>query len=313
MDQTNSVIILSDQLSRNILVFYNDSTDYRSCQTLSCALDIGGKLGVDYLITGQLEKSGTENIMDIQVFSMDLGLLADSIHLSVSGVIDSLVEKAQEAALELAGELAVIPDAFVSTGPETLPQRESFYSMLMGPRITTAANARGLQQPIIIHGPVPGVGLVEYLVTNGKLRSALYSSVIPGAGQLYSKKRWSALSFFTTELTVTVLSFYHHQSYKKAYEEAERFYALYEDEDLPELLPGYKEQVLEHVETLKFHNRQLRNYRDIGRALWLINIVHAYYVGPETVYSKRPPRTKVNISYNPVSLKPELNLHFSLD
>lgn len=313
MNQPQSITVLSDQLSRNVLVFYKDSTDYRSCQTLPCALDIGGKLGVDYLVTGLLESAETENSLNLRVFSMDLGLWVDSSQISVTGEIDSLIKQAELTAVELASELALKPKSFLTAGPGLLPQRESFYSMLMGPRITAAANARGLNQPIIIHGPVPGVGLVEYLITNGKLRAALYSSAIPGAGQLYSRKKWSAMSFFTTELTVSILSFYHHQSYKKAYEEAEKFFALYEDEDLPELLPGYKEQVLEHVETLKFHNRRLQNYRDIGRVIWLINIAHAYYVGPETIYSKRPPRTNVNISYNPVSNRPELNLSFSLD
>ena len=109
------------------------------------------------------------------------------------------------------------------------------------------------------------------------------------------------------------MALYHHQSYKKAYEEADKFYALYEDTDFPELAPGYKEQVLHHVETLKHHNNWLKNYRDAGRLIWLINIAHPYYVGPETIYYARPKRTDVNISYNPVTQKPALNVSFSLD
>jgi len=314
LTDSSDAAVFTKKSTNTFSVLYKDQDDdYRSCQTLKCALDIGNKLTADYLIAGTVSNFDSTVSLDMQVFSMDLGIQLDSISLSTSGGIDSLIIMATSAGKDLGKSLTARNPNPVEPVQFSLIASEMQTTMLMGPRVTAAANSRSLKRPIIIHGPVPGVGLVEYLITNGKLRAALYSSAIPGAGQLYSKKKWSALSFFTTELAVSAMALYHHQSYKKAYEEADKFYALYEDTDFPELAPGYKEQVLHHVETLKHHNNWLKNYRDAGRLIWLINIAHAYYVGPETIYSARPKRTDVNISYNPVTQKPALNVSFSLD
>ncbi len=312
-DSSDAVVISRKSTEKFSVLYIGMDKDYQSCQTLNCALDIGKRLDTDYLITGTVSNYDSTVSLAMKVFSMDLGIQIDSISVASAGGIDSLILLAKSAGEHLGKSLTARHPKPIEPLQLPLYASEMQTTMLMGPRVTAAANSRSISQPIVIHGPVPGVGLVEYLITNGKLRAALYSSAMPGAGQLYSKKKWSALSFFTTELLISGMALYHHQSYKTAFEDAERFYALYQDTDFPELAPGYKEQVLDHVNTLKHHNNWLKNYRDAGRIIWLMNIAHAYYVGPETIYSARPKRTDVNISYNPVTRKPALNVSFSLD
>ncbi|MDP6789769.1 MAG: DUF5683 domain-containing protein [Candidatus Marinimicrobia bacterium] len=312
-DSSDAVVFSRKSTGQFSVLYQTAEEDYKSCRTLSCALEIGKKLGADYLIAGTVSNFDSTVSLNMQVFSMDFGIRVDSIHIATAGGIDSLLILAKSSGKDLGKSLTKVIGKPVEPLQYPLLAPEMQTTMLMGPRVTAAANSRSLSQPIVIHGPVPGVGLVEYLITSGKLRAALYSSAIPGSGQLYSKKKWSALSFFTTELVISGMALYHHQSYKKAHEEADRFYALYENTDFPELAPGYKEQVLHHVETLKHHNNWLKNYRDAGRLIWLINIAHAYYVGPETIYSVRPKRTDVTVSYNPVTQKPALNVSITLD
>ena len=312
-DSADAVIISRKSTEKFSVLYKGSEDDYRSCQSLSCALEIGKRLDADYLIAGTVSNYDSTVSLDMKVFSMDLGIQIDSISIAATGGIDSLIVLAKSAGKNLGKSLTARYPKPIEPLQFSLMASEMQTTMLMGSRVTAAANSRSLTQPIVIHGPVPGVGLVEYLITNGKIRAALYSSAMPGAGQLYSKKKWSALSFFTSEVVVSAMALYHHQSYKTAYEDAERFYALYQDTDFPELAPGYKDQVLDHVNTLKHHNNWLKNYRDAGQLIWIINIIHAYYVGPETIYSVRPKRTDVHISYNPVTQKPALNLSFSLD
>ena len=286
LSDSSEAMVHSKKSTENFSVFYGKSEDdYQSCQSLNCALEIGNRLNVNYLISGQVTNSNSTISLDIDVFSMELRIRIDSVHISTTGGIDSLISLLESAGENIGKSLTKTLQKPPTPRHVSLLPSEMQTTMLMGPRVTTAANSRSINQPIVIHGPVPGVGLVEYLITNGKIRAALLSSAIPGVGQFYSKKKWSAFSFFTTEVVFSAMAYYHHQSFQTAQKNAEQFYALYLGAERPEDIPGYKEQVLDYVSTLKHHNNWMKNYYDAGRIIWLINIAHAYYVGPETIYS----------------------------
>ena len=66
-----------------------------------------------------------------------------------------------------------------------------------------------------------------------KVRSLMYSTVVPGAGQVYSKRAYTGLGFFGAEIIIGSLALLAHSNYQKSWGGFQETYKSYQIEDDP--------------------------------------------------------------------------------
>ena len=64
-----------------------------------------------------------------------------------------------------------------------------------------------------------------------KVRSLMYSTVVPGAGQVYSKRAYTGLGFFGAEIIIGSLALLAHSNYQKSWGGFQETYKSYQIED----------------------------------------------------------------------------------
>ncbi len=83
-----------------------------------------------------------------------------------------------------------------------------------------------LMSDIASGGWTDSLAVADPIPTKSPLRAALYSAVIPGAGDLYAESYWTAAAFFTVEVGLWVLHF----SYEKKGDDQTAAFEAFADE-----------------------------------------------------------------------------------
>ena len=79
-------------LTNEINIFHPRKKDYWSCWDEGCAINIGKKLKVDYIIAGNIQKSDNDNfLINGRLFSVEMETMMNEFALSSSGITDSFL------------------------------------------------------------------------------------------------------------------------------------------------------------------------------------------------------------------------------
>ena len=79
-------------LTNEISIFYPRTKDYWACWSLECAIDLGKRLNVNYIIAGNIQKKDqNEFLINGRLFSVDMETMLNEFSMNSSGITDSLL------------------------------------------------------------------------------------------------------------------------------------------------------------------------------------------------------------------------------
>ena len=112
----------------------------------------------------------------------------------------------------------------------------------------------------------------------------MYSTFVPGAGQVYSKRSYTGMGFFGTEIIIGGLALLAHSNYQKSWGGFEEKYTNYQNENDPGKLIELRPDIIRYASDTKKHNNFLKGLRVVGASIWGINMLHAYIVAPDEIF-----------------------------
>ena len=117
-----------------------------------------------------------------------------------------------------------------------------------------------------------------------KIKSLLLSTVVPGTGQMYSKRKYVGMGFLATEITLAGFAFIWQSDYKQSWGGFQNTYNSYQNLTDPKELLELRPDIIRYARETKRYNNLMRNVRNLGLGIWVVNMIHAYIVGPEELY-----------------------------
>ena len=118
-----------------------------------------------------------------------------------------------------------------------------------------------------------------------KIKSLLLSTVVPGTGQMYSKRKYVGMGFLATEITLAGFAFIWQSDYKQSWGGFQNTYNSYQNLTDPKELLELRPDIIRYARETKRYNNLMRNVRNLGLGIWVVNMIHAYIVGPEELLS----------------------------
>ena len=240
-------------ITNQIKIFKPRKKDYWSCWSKECAIDLGRKLGVNYVIAGNIQKKGDDTfIINGRLFSVDMETMLDEFAMGTSGITDSLLLEMKKMAYNVSG--LPIPDTLsVGSGIS---------------QVATTDDIKRKRQWIQLP-PIPS-----------KIKALMMSTAIPGSGQIWVERKYPGYGFMGTEATLGMAAFIAYYQYDKAWGGFQDTYNSYQNDTDPHNLLELRPQIIQYAADTRKFNAFMKNIRSVGLSIWAVNMVHAYLVAP---------------------------------
>ena len=240
-------------ITNQIKIFKPRKKDYWSCWSKECAIDLGRKLGVNYVIAGNIQKKGDDTfIINGRLFSVDMETMLDEFAMGTSGITDSLLLEMKKMAYNVSG--LPIPDTLsVGSGIS---------------QVATTDDIKRKRQWIQLP-PIPS-----------KIKALMMSTAIPGSGQIWAERKYPGYGFMGTEATLGMAAFIAYYQYDKAWGGFQDTYNSYQNDTDPHNLLELRPQIIQYAADTRKFNTFMKNIRSVGLSIWAVNMVHAYLVAP---------------------------------
>ena len=258
LKKLNMYEVLDKGFTDRVEIFYPGETVYGECATLRCITELGKMLGVNYLVWGTINEKNDEYFIEGRLFSIDLEMEVKGFSLQNMAAVDSVKLEMKKLAYDISG--LDIPDTLSIGSVSTISSVDS----LEGKK-----NSR-------IWALLPRIP--------GKVRSLIYSTAIPGTGQIYSKRNYTGFGIIGTEMILGGLALLAHSNYKRSWGGFESTYNSYQSETDPATLLEMRPDIINYANDTQKYNNFMKGVRNIGLAVWGMNMVHAYIVGPEDIF-----------------------------
>jgi len=244
-------------ITNQIKIFKPRKKDYWSCWSKECAIDLGRKLGVNYVIAGNIQKKGDDTfIINGRLFSVDMETMLDEFAMGTSGITDSLLLEMKKMAYNVSG--LPIPDTLsVGSGIS---------------QVATTDDIKRKRQWIQLP-PIPS-----------KIKALMMSTAIPGSGQIWAERKYPGYGFMGTEATLGMAAFIAYYQYDKAWGGFQDTYNSYQNDTDPHNLLELRPQIIQYAADTRKFNAFMKNIRSVGLSIWVVNMVHAYLVAPSDDY-----------------------------
>ena len=177
-------------LTNEISIFYPRTKNYWACWSEDCAIDLGKRLKVNYVIAGNIQKKDlNEFLISGRLFSIDMETLIDEFTMNSSGITDSLLLEMKKMAYNVSG--LPVPDT-LSVGTDTS-------------EVATTGDIK-LKRQWFKLPPIPT-----------KIKALMMSTAIPGSGQIWVQRKYPGYGFLGTEATLgmTALISYYNYNWDK--------------------------------------------------------------------------------------------------
>ena len=245
-------------ITQRVNIFRPESDDYWDCWNKSCAVERGKLLGVNYVIAGTIEDiDDNQYLIKGRLYSVDLESLMNDFSMNSTGITDSLLLGMKKLAYDVSG--LPVPDTLSIASDTTktvdlVVQKEKYRFQF------------------------PDINIPD------KIKSLILSTVVPGTGQMYSKRKYIGMGFLATELTLGGFMFIWHSDYKQSWGGFQNTYTSYQSITDPKELLELRPDIIRYARETKRYNDLMRNVRNLGMGIWIVNMIHAYIVGPEEPY-----------------------------
>ena len=255
--------ILDEGFNDRVEIFYPGEDVYGECMSKNCIIELGKMLGVNYVVAGTIKEKDNEYFIKGRLFSIDLEEEVKDFSLENMAEVDSVRLEMKKLAYEVSG--IEIPDT-LTIGSESTESTVG----------SVEEQKKGLTWDFLPRIP-------------GKVKSLLYSTVIPGTGQIYSKRNYTGYGFMGTEVLLGSLALLAHSSYKKSWGGFDATYKSYQTETDPATLLKMRPDIISYANDSHRYNTFMKGIRNIGLAVWGMNMLHAYIVGPEDIFVDTDP------------------------
>ena len=272
-------------LTNEINIFYPRKKDYWSCWSEECAVDIGKRLKVDYIIAGNIQKSeDNEFLINGRLFSVEMETMMNEFAMNSSSITDSLLLEMKKLAYNVSGlpvpdTLSVISDTSqVNITAKISPIKKSLFKLPYIPPIPT------------------------------KIKALMMSTAIPGSGQIWVEKKYPGYGFMGTEATLGLAALIAYYEYNKAWSGFEKNYNAYQNEVDPHTLFELRPKIIEYAKDTRKYNLFMKNIRSVAASIWIVNMFHAYLVAPSDDFFDG--EYFFDIDYNPDVNQIQFRLNF---
>jgi len=240
-------------ISNQFSILNPNKKDYWSYLSEGCAIDLGKKLNVNYIIAGKIEQNGDDEfLINGRLFSVDLETMVNEFSINSSGASDSLLLDMKKMAYDVSG--LPIPD---NLSVESDTSQVAVSKKIIRKRIWP-------QLP-----PMPS-----------KIKALMMSTALPGSGQIWAKRKFHGYTFMSIEAILGVSTLIAYYQYDIAWGGFQETYQSYQIETDPHNLLELRPQIIQYVSDTKKYNLFMKNVRNIGALIWVINMAHAYIVAP---------------------------------
>lgn len=235
-------------------ILNEDSTLYNKCYDLNCAVETGRLLHTERVVMGSIVKNDSQFELEAALISVEMEEILRTRNRNYNGELDGLESEVDSLVLDLF-EDEINPEIYASRFLIT-------------------------DEGLIPAEVVDDEFEVKYI--NHRLRAMLLSSLMPGAGQIYSERKRSGYGFMGSWGMLGVLLGYNYYQYTTAKDNANALYAKYQESNEPEWVLQYRSDILVEEKAMHKHNNNLKALRNIGYLLWTANMIHTWNVAPET-------------------------------
>ncbi len=268
--------VLDASMTNQVEIFYPGEEIYGECKSKGCIMELGKMLKVNYIIAGSIIEKKKEYFVKGRLYSIDMEQEIQGFSMENITAVDSIRLEMKKLAYNVSG-LEV---------PDTLT-------------IETSSSTLG---SIVIKKEQKKRKWITFPKIPSKVKSLIYSTAIPGFGQMYSKRNYSGLGFFGAEIVIGGLALLAHSSYQKSWAGFETTYDNYQNETDPGTLIKLRPKILQYASDTKRYNSFLKGLRIVGASVWGLNMVHAYIVGPDDIFV----RTGDSGSFTKIGAKPRM-------
>ena len=230
--------VLDASMTNQVEIFYPGEKIYGECKSKGCILELGRLLKVNYVVAGTIIEKDKEYFVNGKMYSIDLEQEVQGFSIENVSEIDSIRLEMKKLSYNVSG--LEVPDTIsIEASTEVL----SYVTK-------TKAQEK-----------MPWIRLPKI---SKKVRSLMYSTVVPGAGQVYSKRAYTGLGFFGAEIIIGSLALLAHSNYQKSWGSFQETYKSYQIEDDPGKLIQLRPDIIRYANDTKKHNDFLRGLRIVG-------------------------------------------------
>jgi hypothetical protein len=242
-------------ITNQINIYLPRSEDYWSCWDKKCAIDLGRRLEVNYIISGNIQqKEDKAFLISGRLFSVDMEMLMNEFVMNSSGITDSLLLEMKKMAYNVSG--LPIPDTLL-VGSDTS-------------EVEVAENIKRKQFWDIELPKIPN-----------KIKALIMSTILPGSGQVWAEKKYPGYGFMGVEGVLGASALLAYDRYDKSWGGFERNYNDYNSGTDPHELLELRPKIIQYAKETERYNAFMKNIRTISLSIWVVNMMHAYLVTPE--------------------------------
>ena len=250
--------VLDASMTNKVEIFYPGESLYGECKSKGCILQLGKLLKVNFVVAGTIIEKEKEYFVEGKMYSIDLEQEVQGFSIDNVSAIDSIRLEMKKLSYNVSG--LEVPDTLtIEASSETLSYLNTQKEKQKAP---------WLRLPKIPK----------------KVKSLIYSTFVPGAGQVYSKRSYTGMGFFGTEIIIGGLALLAHSNYQKSWGGFEEKYTNYQNENDPGKLVELRPDIIRYASDTKKHNNFLKGLRVVGASIWGMNMLHAYIVAPDEIF-----------------------------
>ena len=258
LKKLNIYEVLDASMTNKVEIFYPGESLYGECKSKGCILELGKLLKVNFVVAGTIIEKEKEYFVKGKMYSIDLEQEVQGFSIDNVSEIDSIRLEMKKLSYNVSG--LEVPDTLtIEASSETLSYLNTQKEKQKAP---------WLRLPKIPK----------------KVKSLMYSTFVPGAGQVYSKRSYTGMGFFGTEIIIGGLALLAHSNYQKSWGGFEEKYTNYQNENDPGKLIELRPDIIRYASDTKKHNNFLKGLRVVGASIWGINMLHAYIVAPDEIF-----------------------------
>ena len=250
--------VLDASMTNQVEIFYPGEEIYGDCKSKGCIMDLGKLLKVNYIISGSIIEKKSEYFVKGRLYSIDMEQEVHGFSMENISAVDSIRLEMKKLAYNVSG--LEVPDTLTLGASST----------------TVSSNMVKKDQKKRKWITLPKVP--------SKIKSLVYSTAVPGTGQMYSKRTYSGLGFMGAEIIIGGLALLTHSSHQKSWGGFESTYDSYQKETDPGTLIKLRPDIIQYASDTKRYNSFLRGLRIVGASVWGLNMLHAYIVGPDDIF-----------------------------
>ena len=282
ISELNIFQVQDSGLTHEVNIFYPRSKDYWSCWSQECAIDLGRRLNVNYVIAGNIQKKDKEEfLISGRLFSVDMETMLNEFSVNSSGITDSLLLEMIKMGYNISG--LPIPDT-LSIGSNTLEMT------------TTTSLERGENTRF------------KFPSIPTKIKALMMSTALPGSGQIWVQRKYPGYGFMGTEAVLGLSALVAYYQYNKAWGNFDENYSSYKNETDPKTIMQLRPRVIKYASDTKQYNSFMKGIRAVASSIWVVNMVHAYLVAPSDDFFDG--EYFFDIEYNPDINQVRFNVNF---